>query len=161
MWVVQSTNRVAIIPKNPVLGLLDKERSERYAQSSNDSIKTKSRQSGQKKEIEQKNKWLGRTQRRAENPLLHGAHMLAWNTKWGTRQEVFGILLGTSHPMPPPGRQVPCLCAERHNIYKTKPSGFAGFPIGAADAPSGVLWSVQSTRLYNVSSYLRSPQEQP
>ena len=54
----------------------------------------------------------------------------------------------------PPGSQLDRICTQRHNIYPTVFSGLSSFPIGTADAAWGVLGSVQSTRLENIS---RSP----
>ena len=121
-WFI-STDRASTIPKNPVLRLLDRERSEGHSQSFNESIKITRDRAAKKKETEQKNKWLGRTQRRAENPLLHGAYMLACNTKRGTRQEVFGILLATSLAMPPPDGKYLAFAPKGITLTRLNPQG--------------------------------------
>ena len=54
---------------------------------------------------------------------------------------------------------------KRHNIYnnnnRTTVSRFLGLPVGAADGASRIIGSVQSKRLWIVSSFLKSPQVQP
>ena len=163
------TDRASTIPSistvaNTVRGLLDRKISENL-QSYNESVKSQTRQKERKQtqniyitrhrndsmNSNSKGDSIGDTQRRVGNQPINETdawHMHARKAERGTSYRGLGIYCQPRAIRYPPRIATTLPWHPKAYIYNTVLSlRLTGFPIGAANATSGVLGSVQSTRL--------------
>ena len=161
-WTSTNGYLVVFVVVNPVRDLLDRKRSEGHLQSSDESMKT------QTKAIKKT------TKRRNTNTK----HMPEKDRRRALDREnlVYRPPRAIRHP-PRIATIVPRICTQMYSIYNCwnnwllplavffqqllRALRILGFSICTVNAAWGVLDSVQSMRLRNVSSLLRSPQGQP